>query len=179
MKNLSQKQKIIFICTLIFFCTSVAVKIKNFNSNIQSINKKKDIIQEKVKQDSIKSSNNTLNTLPEKSKEKLNLKSNEKLQNDEDVNNRISEIRDTLEEAINYLKNNIDNKDKKEEIRILIDDCINALNSIENASTKIKYKDDIINANKDIKKLKEDFKELQKSFKEGNLDKCKEILDKS
>ncbi|MCY6959588.1 hypothetical protein [Clostridium brassicae] len=175
MKKLSNKQKMIFVLSLIFFCTSIAVKIKNFNNNIQAI-KKKDSIEEKGKQNL---KNSSLNITPKKLKNQFVLDNNKEVQNGIDIKNRVSELLGTLDKAINYLKNNIDNKNKKEEIIILIDDCINALNSIENALVKVKTKDDTINAKKDIKKLKEDFKELKKVFKEGNLKKCKEILDKS
>lgn len=105
-----------------------------------------------------------------------NVNPNKNFQNKEEVKNRIADIWSTLDEATSYLKNNIDNKDKREEISDLIDDCISALNSIENASTKIKDKN-AVDATKDIKKIKEDFKELKKAFTEYNLDRCKKILN--
>lgn len=172
MKNLYKKQKIIFIITVIFFCTSIAIKIRKFNNNIQAI-KRKDVIEEKGKQNSKKSSlNNTL----EKSKNQFGLDNSKELQSDIDMKNRVSELLSTLDEATNYLKNNIDNKDKKEEMSTLIDDCINALNSIGNVLIKVKVKDDVTIAQKNVKKLKEDFEELKKLFQKGELNKCKEIL---
>ncbi|WP_142414605.1 hypothetical protein [Hathewaya massiliensis] len=113
-----------------------------------------------------------------KQKNNPNVNPNKNLQNKEEVKNRIADIWSTLDEATSYLKNNIDNKDKREEISDLIDDCISALNSIENTSTKIKDKN-AVDATKDIKKIKEDFKELKKAFTEYNLDRCKKILNQN
>ncbi len=47
---------------------------------------------------------------------------------------------ETLGESINYLKTNIHNKEKVTEVETLIDDCIVALTSIEDALNK-NYKD--------------------------------------
>lgn len=56
------------------------------------------------------------------------------------VKDHISGVWDTLGESIDYLRINIDNKEKVIEVGILIDDCIVALNSIEDALNK-NYKD--------------------------------------
>lgn len=115
MKKFSVRKKISLIITLIFVVTTLAVNIKNFKKDI------KYIISTEI--------NNEYNTNQSRDKEKnYNLK------------DHISGLWNTLGESIDYLKSNIDNKEKAIEVETLIDDCIVALISIEDALNK-NYKD--------------------------------------
>lgn len=109
MKKFSIKEKISLIITLIFVFTTVAINIKNFNKDIKYI------------------------TYIERSND---IKQNNDKEKNYSVKDHISGVWDTLGECIDYLKINIDNKEKAIEMETLIDDSITALNSIENALSK-------------------------------------------
>ncbi|WP_434304804.1 hypothetical protein [Clostridium botulinum] len=113
MKKFSIKEKISLIITLIFVVTTLAVNIKNFKKDIKYIASTE--INNGTKQNKDKGKNYN-------------------------VKEHIFGIWDTLGKSIDYLKENIDNKEKVTEVEILIDDCIVALNSIEYALNK-NYKD--------------------------------------
>lgn len=115
MKKISIKEKISLIITLIFVVTTLAVNIKNFKKDI------KYIISTEI--------NNKYDTNQNKDKEK-----------NYNVKDHVYDLLETLGESIDYLKSNIDNKEKAIEIETLIDDCIVALTSIEDALNK-NYKD--------------------------------------
>lgn len=93
------------------------------------------------------------------------------------MKDHISGVWDTLGESIDYLRINIDNKEKVIEVGILIDDCIVALNSIEDALNK-NYKDTYSNLvlyTRDIKKKFVYLREILEKDKNRNTIK-KELL---
>lgn len=111
MKKISIKEKISLIITLIFVSTTVAINIRNFNKDIKYI------------------ASSEVNN-------KYNNKQNNYKEKSYNVKEHILDIWDTLGECIDYLKINIDNKEKAIEMETLIDDSITALNSIEDALNK-------------------------------------------
>ncbi|BAQ14346.1 hypothetical protein CBB2_2236 [Clostridium botulinum] len=115
MKKFSIKEKISLIITLIFVVTTLAVNIKNFKKDIKYIASTK------------------INDV-------CNIKQNRDKEKNYNLKDHISGLWDTLGKSIDYLKSNIDNKEKAIEIETLIDDCIVALTSIEDALNK-NYKD--------------------------------------
>ncbi|MDU7252796.1 MAG: hypothetical protein E6274_10760 [Clostridium sp.] len=115
MKKISIKEKISLIITLIFVVTTLIVNIKNFKKDIKYI--------------ASTEINNEYNTNQNKGKE-INY----------NVKKHVYDLLETLGESINYLKTNIHNKEKVTEVETLIDDCIVALTSIEDALNK-NYKD--------------------------------------
>ncbi|KEI76685.1 hypothetical protein N486_13310 [Clostridium botulinum B2 128] len=115
MKKFSIKEKISLIITLIFVVTTLAVNIKNFKKDIKYIASTK------------------INDV-------CNIKQNRDKEKNYNLKDHISGLWDTLGKSIDYLKSNIDNKEKAIEVETLIDDCIVALTSIEDALNK-NYKD--------------------------------------
>lgn len=115
MKKFSIKEKISLIITLIFVVTTLAVNIKNFKKDIKYI------------------ASTEINDV-------CNIKQNRYKEKNYNLKDHISGLWDTLGESIDYLKSNIDNKEKAIEVETLIDDCIVALTSIEDALNK-NYKD--------------------------------------
>lgn len=115
MKKFSIKEKISLIITLIFVVTKLAVNIKNFKKDIKYIASTK------------------INDV-------CNIKQNRDKEKNYNLKDHISGLWDTLGKSIDYLKSNIDNKEKAIEVETLIDDCIVALTSIEDALNK-NYKD--------------------------------------
>ncbi|NFM45947.1 hypothetical protein FDB72_07310 [Clostridium botulinum] len=149
MKKISTKQRISLIITLIFVFTTLAVNIKNFKKDIKYI------------------ASTEVNN-------KYNTKQNNHKEEDYNVKDHISNLWHTLGESIDYLKENIDNKEKAKEIETLIDDSITALDSIEDALNK-NYKDtssDFILYTRDIRN---DFINLKEILKKDNVSK-EEIL---
>ncbi|BDB02535.1 hypothetical protein EXM98_14240 [Clostridium botulinum] len=154
MKKRSIKEKISLIITVIFVLTALAFNIKNFRKDIKYITSSE--VNNKY--------NNKQNNYKEKS---YNIKEH------------ISDIWDTLGECIDYLKINIDNKEKAIEMETLIDDSITALNSIENALSK-NYKDthsNLVLYTRDIKKKFVYLKEILE--KDENYNTVKEEILKS
>ncbi|AVQ37336.1 hypothetical protein C7M56_01070 [Clostridium botulinum] len=150
MKKISVKKRISLIITLIFFFTTLTINIKNFKKDI------KYIAYPKV--------NNKYNT-----------KQNNHKEQGYNVKDHISDLWDTLGESIDYLKVNIDNKEKPKEIEILIDDSIIALNSIEAALNK-NYKDtssELILYTRDMRNSFINLREILDKNKKHNSDKEK------
>lgn len=96
---------------------------------------------------------------------------------------------ETLGESIDYLKTNIDNKEKVIEVETLIDDCIVALTSIEDALNKnyedtssklLVYtrdmRDDFINLKKVLEKDDQSKEKILKNI-EQNYIKAKKVKD--
>ncbi|CBZ04598.1 hypothetical protein EXN25_03670 [Clostridium botulinum] len=149
MKKISTKQRIYLIITLIFVFTTLAVNIKNFKKDIKYI------------------ASTEVNN-------KYNTKQNNHKEEDYNVKDHISNLWHTLGESIDYLKENIDNKEKAKEIETLIDDSITALDSIEDALNK-NYKDtssDFILYTRD---MRNGFINLKEILEKDNVSK-KEIL---
>lgn len=115
MKKFSMKEKISLIITLIFAVTTLIVNIKNLKKDIKYITSTE--------------INNEYNISHNKAKE-INY----------NVKKHVYNLLETLGESIDYLKTNICNKEKVIEVETLIDDCIVALTSIEDALNK-NYKD--------------------------------------
>ncbi|WP_434296962.1 hypothetical protein [Clostridium sporogenes] len=149
MKKLSIKEKISLIITLIFFFTTLGVNIKNFKKDIKYI-------------------------VSTEMNDKYNTKQNNNKKND-NVKDHISGLWDTLGEAIDYLKINIDNKEKVVELERLIDDSIIALNSIEDALNK-NYKGTYSNLVLYIRDIRNSFINLNEALEKNekhNIDKGK------
>ncbi|MHB9922122.1 hypothetical protein [Clostridium botulinum] len=149
MKKSSRGEKISLILTLIFVFTTLAVNIKNFKKDIKYI--------------AYTEINNKCNT-----------KQSNKEKND-NIKDHISGIWDTLGETIDYLKNNIDNKEKVVELERLIDDSIIALNSIEDALNK-NYKNTYNSLALYIRDMRNGFINLRETLEENkkhNIDKQK------
>ncbi len=149
MKKISTKQRISLIITLIFVFTTLAVNIKNFKKDIKYI------------------ASTEVNN-------KYNTKQNNHKEEDYNVKDHISNLWHTLGESIDYLKENIDNKEKAKEIETLIDDSITALDSIEDTLNK-NYKDtssDFILYTRD---MRNGFINLKEILKKDNVSK-EEIL---
>ncbi|NFM80405.1 hypothetical protein FDC04_16635 [Clostridium botulinum] len=140
MRKISTKERISLIIALIFFFTTLTVNIKNFKKDIKYI------------------ASTEVNN-------KYNTKQNNHKEEDYNVKDHISNLWHTLGESIDYLKGNIDNKEKAKEIEILIDDSITALNSIE---------DDL---NKNYKDTSSDFILYTRDMRNGFIN-LKEILEK-
>ncbi|NFG56470.1 hypothetical protein FC791_15930 [Clostridium botulinum] len=152
MKKFSIKEKISLIITLIFVFTTVAINIKNFNKDIKYI------------------------TYIERSND---IKQNNDKEKNYSVKDHISGVWDTLGECIDYLKINIDNKEKAIEMETLIDDSITALNSIENALSK-NYKGTYSNLVLYTRNIKKKFVYLREILeKDKNHNTVKEELLKS
>ncbi|HID0803374.1 TPA: hypothetical protein ACXDBE_003487, partial [Clostridium botulinum] len=83
------------------------------------------------------------------------------------VKDHISGIWDTLGESIDYLRINIDNKEKVTEVETLINDCIVALNSIEDALNK-NYKDTSSNLVLYTREMRADFINLKEVLQKDN-----------
>ncbi len=92
MKKISTKQRISLIITLIFVFTTLAVNIKNFKKDIKYI------------------ASTEVNN-------KYNTKQNNHKEEDYNVKYHISNLWHTLGESIDYLKENIDNKEKSKRNR--------------------------------------------------------------
>lgn len=135
MKKLSIKEKISLIITLIFFFTTLGINITNFKKDIKYI-----------------SSTEVNNTKQNNTKEK-----------NDNVKDHISGIWNTLGESIDYLKINIDNKERVVELERLIDDSIIALNSIEDALNK-NYKDTYSKLVLYIREIRTDFINLKEEL---------------
>ncbi|AUN18577.1 hypothetical protein B2H91_08065 [Clostridium botulinum] len=149
MRKISTKERISLIIALIFFFTTLTVNIKNFKKDIKYI------------------ASTEVNN-------KYNTKQNNHKEEDYNVKDHISNLWHTLGESIDYLKGNIDNKEKAKEIKILIDDSITALNSIEDALNK-NYKDtssDFILYTRD---MRNGFANLKEILEKDNVSK-EEIL---
>ncbi|MHB8033480.1 hypothetical protein CF069_05900 [Clostridium botulinum] len=149
MREISTKERISLIIALIFFFTTLTVNIKNFKKDIKYI------------------ASTEVNN-------KYNTKQNNHKEEDYNVKDHISNLWHTLGESIDYLKGNIDNKEKAKEIKILIDDSITALNSIEDALNK-NYKDtssDFILYTRD---MRNGFANLKEILEKDNVSK-EEIL---
>ncbi|HDK7155678.1 TPA: hypothetical protein PTV43_000789 [Clostridium botulinum] len=138
MKKLSIKEKISLMITLIFIFTTLGVKIKNFKKDIKYI------------------TSTEINS-------KYNAKQNNNKEKNCNVKYYISSLWDTLGETIDYLKANIDNKEKVVELERLIDDSIIALNSIEDALNK-NYKDNYSNLVLYIREMRTDFINLKEEL---------------
>ncbi|KGO15275.1 hypothetical protein [Clostridium botulinum] len=152
MKKISIKEKISLIITLIFVFTTVAINIKNFNKDIKYI------------------------TYIERSND---IKQNNDKEKNYSVRDHISGVWDTLGESIDYLRINIDNKEKVTEVGTLIDGCIVALNSIEDALNK-NYKDTYSNLVLYTRDIKKKFVYLRKILeKDKNHNTVKKELLKS
>ncbi|NFE23778.1 hypothetical protein EXN54_12310 [Clostridium botulinum] len=152
MKKFSIKEKISLIITLIFVFTTVAINIKNFDKDIKYI------------------------TYIERSND---IKQNNDKEKNYSVKDHISGVWDTLGECIDYLKINIDNKEKAIEMETLIDDSITALNSIENALSK-NYKGTYSNLVLYTRNIKKKFVYLREILeKDKNHNTVKEELLKS
>ncbi len=157
MKKISIKEKISLIITLIFVVTTLTVNIKNFKKDIKYI------------------------TYIERSND---IKHNNDKEKNYNVKDHISGIWDTLGESIDYLRINIDNKEKVTEVETLIDDCIVALNSIEDALNK-NYKDTSSNLVLYTREMRADFINLKEvlqkdnQFKENILKNIEQKLYKS
>ncbi|MCW6110441.1 hypothetical protein [Clostridium sporogenes] len=146
MKKLSIKEKISLIITLIFFFTTLGINITNFKKDIKYIS----------------------------STEVNNTKQNNNKKND-NVKDHISGIWNTLGESIDYLKANIDNKEKVIELERLIDDSIIALNSIEDALNK-NYKNtysELLSYTRDIRNGFINLRESVEKNEKHNIDKGK------
>lgn len=143
MKKFSIKEKISLIITLIFVFTTVAINIKNFEKDIKYI------------------------TYIERSND---IKHNNDKEKNYNVKDHISAIWDTLGESIDYLRINIDNKEKVAEVETLIDDCIAALNSIEDALNK-NYKDTSSNLVLYTREMRAGFINLKEVLQKDNQSK--------
>ncbi|WP_097025876.1 hypothetical protein [Clostridium peptidivorans] len=142
MKKLSIKEKIILIVTLIFSCTTLIVNIKNFKKDIKYV-------------------------ISIRENDRYNVKQNNDKEKSYDLKYRILGLWDTLGEAIDYLKININNKQKTMEIEMLIDDSIKALNSIEDVLNK-NYRNTSSNLVSYTRNIRTCFINLKEALKEDN-----------
>ncbi len=145
MKKIFRKQKIAVIISIVFFLTSIAVNAKNFIQDIKYIFYNKSIQAD-----------------------------NKNLMKNSDIKEHILKLSNTLGEAIEYIKNNVNSKDKLQELKSLTDDSIIALESIENALNKSENTSNLIEY---TEKLKENFKELKTSLEELKMDKAEKIIN--
>ncbi|AKC63498.1 hypothetical protein AAGC94_22080 [Clostridium sporogenes] len=147
MKKISIKEKISLIITLIFVVTTLIVNIKNFKKDVKYI--------------ASTEINNEYNTNQNKGKE-INY----------NVKKHAYNLLETLGESIDYLKTNIDNKEKVIEVETLIDDCIVALTSIEDALNK-NYKDTSSKLLVYTRDMRDDFINLKKVLEKDDQSKEK------
>lgn len=154
MKKRSIKEKISLIITVIFVLTALAFNIKNFRKDIKYI------------------ASSEVNN-------KYNNKQNNYKEKSYNVKEHILDIWDTLGECIDYLKINIDNKEKAIEMETLIDDSITALNSIEDVLNK-NYENTSNNLGLCTRNIKKRFVYLREILqKDKNHNTVKEELLKS
>lgn len=172
MKKSNKKQKIAFIISLIFFITSIAVKVKNLKENISIVSKNKtnDITAKKANDIKNKSINKNLDK-----NEVLDRNFNKDLNNSLYIKEYILKLSSTIGEAIEYIKINVNHKDKYEEIKTLIGDCTNALESIENVLNK-SNDGELTNLLKDTQNIRQTFEKLKKGFNQKDLYKSEEII---
>ncbi|WP_050606995.1 hypothetical protein [Clostridium niameyense] len=101
------------------------------------------------------------------------IKEKEKNINKNDVDGNIANLCYTIGEAIDYIKNNLYKEKSLEQVKILLNDSIVALSSIENSisgSNKNQYKELIIY----IKSMRDNFIRLDESLQKDTDDRNKE-----
>lgn len=146
----TKKEKFILFMSIIFLITSVLTAIKNINTSFKEVKSKQ--VEENQKQ------------VMEKNKSKI------------EKTKYILEIADILGEAIGYINDNY-NSSNKTQLKAMIQDCIDGLESIQRALQPM-YND---LSNKNIKNetdiIKEYFTVLDKAFDNNNKDEFKQILN--
>lgn len=154
MKNRKLIGKALITLSVIFFITSIVVQVNRTRMDIKEIVKGK----------------------PENSESKKNFNSDFIKQNNKQIDDKakkILELFNTINDAIQYMNNNL-NKEKLDNIEILTENSIEALNSIEKNLFDENNQSDL---KKQIDLLKSDFEELNKAAKDKDLNKSKEIMN--
>lgn len=147
MKKLQTKQKILFSLSLIFLITSVSISAYKTTINFKSI-----------------SFNKNINDNAEKEMDNS-------LQNEKQIKNKILALVETLGKAVDYIKNNL-SEEKLAEVILMTDDCINALDSIENGINNKEGN----NLNKQTKVLRSYFYDFKLALKKADIEKSSDII---
>ncbi|PRR79406.1 hypothetical protein CLLI_08860 [Clostridium liquoris] len=151
MKKLQTKQKILLFLSLIFLISSVSISAYKTVTNFKDISFNKNI------DDNVK------------------VKKINDLENEKEIKNRILALVETLGEAVDYMKNNL-NEEKLTEAISMTEDCIKALDSIENGLNKLSSKDKINSLNKQTQILKAYFYDFKSNLGKGDLEKSLDII---
>ena len=150
MRKLQGKQKIMFSISLTFLLTSFSANIFKTITDLKNISLYEHANDEIINFKKLKS-------------------------NEEEIKSKILELVETIGEAMNYIENNVSDTKLTKEVNLITEDCIDAIQIIDNNINKLN-KNDVNNLNKQTKILSTYINEIKLSLKEGDLQKRNDIV---